>query len=104
MMMWVGRAVPQTLLRDIFNVDTVEQIDIKMHALPALPNPTSAKIGNIIKFMQTERSRYPQLQIVRQQLASDAFLEAEFSNTFMMEDGKSADSMSYVDYLCFVHR
>ncbi len=103
MMMWVGRATPQSLLKDIFNVDSVEQIDIKMHVLPTgLGNPTSTKINNIIKYMQTSRSRYPQLQIVRQQL--DQFLEAEFSNTFMMEDGKSADSMSYVDYLCFVHR
>ncbi len=60
----------------------------------------SKRIRAIILQMQRDRTRYPQLQIVRHQL--DPFLEAEFSN--MMTEDKNLDAMSYVDYLCFVHR
>ena len=46
------------------------------------------------------RPRHLQLQIIRQQL--DPVPEAEFIN-LMVED-KNHDAMTYVDYLCFVHR
>lgn len=50
--------------------------------------------------MQGERSRYCQLQIVRQRL--DPQLETEFAG--MLVEDKFMDSPNYVDYLCAVHR
>ena len=54
----------------------------------------------MISQIRSERPRYIHMQIIRQQM--DALLEKEMS-TFLVED-QTVDNMSYVDYLCAVHR
>lgn len=68
--------------------------------LPPARNPHSEKLHCLINYIQAHRSRYLQLQVVRSQM--DAFLEVEFGN-LLIED-KNLDCMSYVDFLCHVHR
>ncbi|KAJ3219606.1 DNA mismatch repair protein msh6 [Dinochytrium kinnereticum] len=69
-------------------------------ALPVLDNQISHQVRSIINYILQERPRFMQLQIVRHQL--DPYLEVEFAN-FLIED-QNHDGMTYVDYLCFVHR
>jgi protein transport protein SEC24 len=69
-------------------------------ALPVIDSRTSVKTRDILAQIQKDRPRYLQLQIVRHQL--DSHLEVEFAN-LLVEDANH-DAMSYVDYLCFIHR
>ncbi|KAJ3293514.1 COPII coat Sec23p-Sfb3p heterodimer component [Borealophlyctis nickersoniae] len=99
-MLWLGRAIPVEFLRSVFGVEGLDAVDIKLRELPPLENTVSEKVRNIIGRVRSERPRYMQLQIVRQQ--TDHMLEVEFGN--MMVEDQNLDNMSYVDYLCAVHR
>ena len=68
--------------------------------MPILDNEISQKVQMILRQVQSERARYLQFQIVRHQL--DPYLEVEFGN-FLTED-QNHDGMTYVDYLCYIHR
>ncbi|KAK9729542.1 COPII coat Sec23p-Sfb3p heterodimer component [Basidiobolus ranarum] len=99
LMLWVGNQISQEFLEQVFGVSTLQEINPKVGELPELDNPTSHQIRTLMKVLQQEKVRYPNLQIVRHQMDQ---AELEFSN-LMVED-KNNDNMSYVDYLCFIHR
>ncbi|KAJ3158474.1 COPII coat Sec23p-Sfb3p heterodimer component [Irineochytrium annulatum] len=100
MFLWIGRNASPDFLRQLFGFDKLEMVDFKLRALPALENPVSMQIRAILDSIRFERQRFMQIQVVRHQL--DPYLEAEFAN-FLIED-QNHDGMTYVDYLCFVHR
>ncbi|KAJ3044187.1 COPII coat Sec23p-Sfb3p heterodimer component [Rhizophlyctis rosea] len=100
MALWLGRGISVDFLRSVFGVEALEAIDVRMRSLLPLENPIARKVHNIIRRVQSDRSRYMQLQVVRQQL--DTVMEAEFA-TLLVED-QNLDNLSYVDYLCAVHR
>ncbi|KAI9206218.1 Sec23/Sec24 trunk domain-containing protein [Polychytrium aggregatum] len=100
MMIWLGSNISPAFLKDVFGIDSLANIDIRLRELPRLDNDTSRKLHEAIVFVQSSRARFMQLQIVRQNM--DPFLEAEFAN--MMVEDKNHDAMNYVDFLCYVHR
>ncbi|KAI8615643.1 Sec23/Sec24 trunk domain-containing protein [Chytriomyces sp. MP71] len=100
MFLWVGRQTPSEQIQQLFGVPRVEEIDIKLRLLPVLDNKLNSNIRLILQIIQLERPRYLQIQVVRQQL--DPPLEAEFAS-FLTED-QNHDNMTYVDFLCFIHR
>ncbi|TPX31423.1 hypothetical protein SmJEL517_g05252 [Synchytrium microbalum] len=97
---WLGRELPPPFLEAVFGVNALELVDSKMRLLPPLTSHLSTRIRGILDEVIASRSRYLQLQLVRQSL--DPVLEIEFANT-LVED-KNHDNMNYVDYLCAVHR
>lgn len=99
MMLWVGRNVPQEFLQAVFGVDRIEAIDIRQRLLPTLPSPPSQQARAVINSVLIKYGKIMPLQIVRQGLDPH---ELEFMN-WMVED-KNNDGLSYVDYLCHVHR
>ncbi|OZJ02131.1 hypothetical protein BZG36_04584 [Bifiguratus adelaidae] len=99
MMLWLGREVPADFLQNVFGVSTLEEVDICMPSLPELDNVRSQKIQAMVNYMQSARARSLSLQVVRQQI--DPF-ELDFAN--MLVEDKNNENMSYVDYLCFIHR
>ncbi|KAF9185975.1 COPII coat Sec23p-Sfb3p heterodimer component [Haplosporangium sp. Z 767] len=96
--LWLGRDVPSQFLLDIFGVSTLDEVDPNMRYLPELTNQSSAQLRTIADYMQQQRAKYLNLMIVRQ----DRDHELEFSN--MLVEDKNNDAMSYVDYLCAIHR
>ncbi|KAJ3149333.1 COPII coat Sec23p-Sfb3p heterodimer component [Geranomyces michiganensis] len=100
MIIWLGRGIPSGFLRDVFGVDTLEQIDSKMKVLPVLETAASHRTRNILARLQSERPRYLYLQIVRHQM--DQFGDIEFHN-LLIED-QNLENLGYVDYLINVHR
>ncbi|RKP23249.1 hypothetical protein SYNPS1DRAFT_31035 [Syncephalis pseudoplumigaleata] len=82
-----------------FGVDTLEAIDASMTTIPHVDSPLSHKLQAIVAYIQSRRARHLALRIVRQQLDPS---EMEFA-ALLVED-KNNDHMSYVDYLCHVHR
>ncbi|KXS17082.1 hypothetical protein M427DRAFT_97202 [Gonapodya prolifera JEL478] len=99
-LLWIGRQAPPEILRSLFGVDAHEKIDVMMRSMPELDNALSVRVRTIVGYLQSQRTSYMQLQLVRQQ--ADPLLEVELSN--MLAEDKSFDGMNYVDYLTHVHR
>ncbi|GES88569.1 Sec23/Sec24 family protein [Rhizophagus clarus] len=96
---WIGRQVSSEFINNVFGVDTIEKIDSKLSSLPELENPTSIRIRSIISYLQTQRSKYLRLTIARMQIDAT---EIEFHNLLVEDENNGA--MSYVDYLCYIHK
>ncbi|CAG8583784.1 1871_t:CDS:10 [Diversispora eburnea] len=96
---WLGRQISPDFVRNVFGVDSVEQIDPKIINLPVLENPTSTQIRSIIAYLQSQRPKYLSLKIARMQIDPS---ELEF-NSLLVED-ENNNAMSYVDYLCYIHK
>ncbi|KAI9315351.1 Sec23/Sec24 trunk domain-containing protein [Dichotomocladium elegans] len=96
---WLGKRISTDFLEKVFGVSTLDQVDVNMTTLPLLDNPLSERINDTARKLQSDRSRYLQLRIVRQE--KDA-IEFVFS-TWMSED-RNAEVQTYVDYMCVLHR
>ncbi|KAG0300638.1 COPII coat Sec23p-Sfb3p heterodimer component [Dissophora globulifera] len=99
MYLWLGNNIPSQFLLDVFGVATLDEVDPKMHYLPELQSQASMQLRTIASYMQEQRAKYLNLVVVRQGRDQS---ELEFSNQ-LLED-KNNDAMSYVDYLCAIHR
>ncbi|KAG0029940.1 COPII coat Sec23p-Sfb3p heterodimer component [Podila clonocystis] len=98
--LWVGREVAQKTLQDLFGASTLEEVDTAtMHHLPKLTNDYSSRFRTVLQTIQQQRGKYLGLTVVRQGLDAT---EAEFS--FELVEDQNNENMSYVDYLCAVHR
>ncbi|KAJ1853413.1 COPII coat Sec23p-Sfb3p heterodimer component [Coemansia sp. RSA 1822] len=97
--LWLGRQVPAQLLQEALGVPALEQVDIKQHALPELNTPLNRKIGAIARQLVPARAGFASWQIIRQGMDQ---AEVQFA-TKLIED-RNSDNMTYVDYVCAVHR
>ncbi|XP_004346230.1 protein transporter Sec24-like CEF [Capsaspora owczarzaki ATCC 30864] len=97
---WVGRNTSSELLQSLFGVPTFQAVDTTKTSLSAFDNPISSKMRLFVDILRRQRlsSRFLRMSIVKQQDAS----EVAFLN--MLAEDKGPDTMSYVDYLCHIHR
>ncbi|XP_051968721.1 protein transport protein Sec24C-like isoform X3 [Xyrauchen texanus] len=96
---WVGVNAQQELLQNIFGTPAFSQIDPSMASLPALDNPFSKRLREIIESVRTQRPRYMKLMVVKQ----EDKLEMIFKH-FLVEDKNINGGASYVDFLCHMHK
>jgi len=108
MFLWLGKALSPLWISDIFGLGsatspvTVDYISSNEIVLTPLENPTSVRFHNILNFIRQNRFAYQHIQIVKQ---GDA-LEHWF-HSYLYDDKMnlgSQDGMSYVDFLCHVHK
>lgn len=97
--MWIGLGVSTEWVRNVLGVASVAQVDIDKTRLQELDNPLSVRVRSIIKAIRAERRRHMKLVIVRQRDK----LEHVFQH-YLMEDRGSANTTSYVDFLCHIHK
>jgi len=95
---WLGRDISPDNLKAIFGTDDIRQVDSRQPALPNIDSPESVQIRKIIGAIQSQRAWNMPVRIVRQQLD----MELDFAN--LLAEDKNNDQMSYVDFLCVVHR
>ncbi|KAH9965184.1 hypothetical protein BC827DRAFT_1259263 [Russula dissimulans] len=97
---WVGQSASPQLLLDLFGVDDIFKVDIRITELPVLESRLSKQVRNIIGQRSKERGgRVAKLLIARQNF--DA-AEIEFAD-MLMEDHNNA-ALAYPDFLSLVHR
>ncbi|GAA99536.1 hypothetical protein E5Q_06237 [Mixia osmundae IAM 14324] len=98
--LWLGHAVSPQILTDLYGVESLEDLDIRMSVLPRLPTRLSEQVRNLIKHAEARRQgMHLPVLIARQNMDG---LEMEFGN--MLVEDQNNDAMSYVDYLCQVHK
>eukprot|EP00126_Sphaerothecum_destruens_P001938 Sdes_comp15376_c0_seq1m4250 len=95
---WIGRGVAPEWIQKVFGVPSVAQVDTSLSSLPVLDNPLSDRISGILNTIRLQRKGSMKLCLVRAKEST----ESKFM-CFMVED-KCLDTMSYVDFLCFIHR
>jgi len=97
-LIWLGRQLPVGLLRDLFGTENVDDIVSTRATIPNLSNPSSKALNDFIHAIRKQRGAFMRTRILKR---GDP-LEALFYNR-LMED-RSPAGMSYVEYLCHVHR
>jgi len=104
--LYVGGAhVPQELLQEVFGVASLEQVQSPVTLLPGpLPNEHSQALHGLVNAIRKKRNGYLRLRILRRSdrnSRADPLEPAFFNN--LIED-RSSGLMSYVEFLCHVHR
>lgn len=99
-LLWLGAQVSPRLLEDLYGVTSLDELDPRMTSLPVLPTPLSQQVRNIVHGLAEQHGKIS-LQVVIARQNRDG-MEVEFANN-LVED-QNNDAMSYVDYLCHVHR
>ncbi|RKP04414.1 protein transport protein Sec24c [Thamnocephalis sphaerospora] len=99
MALWIGYQTPAEIVKQLFGVDSIDAIDSTLAALPEIDSPLSHRLRAIAGALQSRHGRHLALRIVRQQLDPS---EAEFAS--LLTEDKNNENMSYVDYLCYIHK
>jgi len=100
MFIWVGLQVDPQFLQDAFGVAAIGQLDVEATTLPELDTPISKRIRQIVDAIQDRNPRHLKIQIVRQKDK----LEPWFRHYVVEDKGFNASHLSYVDFLCHVHK
>ena len=98
MLVWVGRQVPDAVLRETFGVDHVDHIQSNAAALKQLDTPRSKSLNAFVNCMRRMRSGYLRTRILRRGDPAEAHFYAKLT------EDRNIAGMSYVDFLCHVHR
>ncbi|KAL4401868.1 COPII coat Sec23p-Sfb3p heterodimer component [Malassezia pachydermatis] len=99
-LLWLGAEVNPKFLEDLYGVTSLDEMDPRMTSLPKLPTKLSQQVRGLIQSYAEQRGKAT-LQVVMARQNRDG-MEVEFANN-LVED-QNNDAMSYVDYLCHVHR
>nr|XP_019007763.1 protein transporter SEC24 [Kwoniella pini CBS 10737]OCF46544.1 protein transporter SEC24 [Kwoniella pini CBS 10737] len=98
-MIWFGSAVSPQIIDDLYGVDNLQDLDVRMTSLPKLPTLLSTQIRNILTHLERILDNSLPVIIVRQNLDG---MEIEFANQ-LVEDSNN-DALSYTDYLMTAHK
>ncbi|PKI84829.1 Sfb3p [Malassezia vespertilionis] len=99
-LLWLGAQVSPKLLEDLYGVTSLDELDARMTSLPKLPTKLSQQVRSLVQALAAQRCK-PPLQVILARQNRDG-MEVELANN-LIED-QNNDAMSYVDYLCYVHR
>lgn len=99
-LLWIGADVNPKFLEDLYGVTSLDELDPRMTSLPNLPTKLSKQVRSLVQTFAEQRGK-PTLQVMMARQNRDG-MEVEFANN-LVED-QNNDAMSYVDYLCHVHR
>lgn len=96
--LWVGSKVSANFCLQVLDAGAFQSIDSKQTKLPALDNPLSGKCRAIVDAIHAERNCGMPLTIVKQKDPTEVYF------AHMLLEDKTNESLSYVDFLCLLHR
>lgn len=91
-MLWFGGAVSPQIVDDLYGIESLDQLDIRMTRLPKLPTLLSTQIRNILTHLERIIGHCLPIIIVRQNMDGT---ELEFAN--MLVEDNNNDALSYTD-------
>lgn len=97
--LWVGRGASQERCHELLQLPGLDGVDCSRVSVPQLPTPISQRANAYIGAVNAQRPHVLQMPRV---LAPKDPMEARFLG--MMVEDRAQTSMSYVEYLCHVHR
>ncbi|XP_035905681.1 protein transport protein Sec24D [Anopheles stephensi] len=100
MFLWLGLSLSPEFTQSVFGAQCTQQIDTDRTGLPVFDNPLSKRVRGIVEKIQNQKRRCMRLTLVKQRDKLESVLRH-----FLVEDrGTSDGSVSYVDFLCHVHK
>ena len=91
-MIWFGGAVSPQIIDDLYGVDSLQDLDIRITRLPKLPTLLSTQIRNIVTHLEGLVGHTLPVIMVRQNMDGT---EIDFAN--MLVEDSNNDALSYTD-------
>lgn len=89
---WLGQAVSPQILNDLYGVENLDELDVRMTSLPKLPSYLSTQVRNILAHFERLYHKKLPVVIARQNIDGT---ETEFAN--MLVEDSNNDALSYVE-------
>ncbi|KAL7099354.1 hypothetical protein ACP275_09G079200 [Erythranthe tilingii] len=96
-LIYVGNSVQNNALQQFFGISSVEEIP-NQFVLQQYDNPLSKKLNAIVNEIRRQRCSYLRLKLCKKGDPSGMMF-----NSYMIED-KTAEGLSYVEFLVHIHR
>jgi protein transport protein SEC24 len=101
MLLYVGRNAPAHLLESVLRVRSLDGVDCSRLRVPLLDDiETSVRVNRLINAVRSQRPQL--LQVARVVTPGRDGMDARFIS--MLTEDRAQTSMSYVEFLCHVHR
>ncbi|CAH8640427.1 unnamed protein product [Dicrocoelium dendriticum] len=98
--LWIGVNLPAEWIQAVLNVPSARHFEAeRIYDLPQLNTEISRHLNHLIRLIHEEHSRCSRIVVIR---PGDK-LEGVFKR-FLVEDRHSGNSVSYVEYLCHIHK
>uniref|UniRef100_A0A0K0DEP8 SECA_MOTOR_DEAD domain-containing protein n=1 Tax=Angiostrongylus cantonensis TaxID=6313 RepID=A0A0K0DEP8_ANGCA len=97
--LWIGLGVAAAWVNDIFGVNSVAMLDTENVQIPEKDNGRSRALRRVVELLQEVGPRRRKLFVVREKDALEPWMKK-----FLVEDRSGPNVMSYVDFLCYIHR
>jgi len=97
-MLWIGTNISSTFCQQVLDASAFMSVDTHQTKLAKLDNPSSQRVQQVLSTISDERHAVYPLRIIKQKDPTEAYFAA------MLVEDKSNDALSYVDFLCLVHR
>ncbi|XP_048851478.1 protein transport protein Sec24D-like isoform X1 [Brienomyrus brachyistius] len=98
MFLWLGQSCSPEFIQGVFNVPSFTHVSPDMTSIPELDNPLSKKLRTVMERISQQRAQAMKLLIVKHKEKSDMLFRQ-----YLVED-KGLHGVSYMDFLCHVHR
>jgi len=96
--LWVGRQVPCEIVQELFNVPGIPDIQSQSTQLQSGEGPNLTRVNSIVNEVRRQRCAFLRMRVIKRGDTSETY----FYNS-IIED-RSQAGMSYVEFLCHIHR
>uniref|UniRef100_A0A914Z9F9 Protein transport protein Sec24C n=1 Tax=Panagrolaimus superbus TaxID=310955 RepID=A0A914Z9F9_9BILA len=96
---WIGLGAPIQFINDVFNAQSIQHLDTESQVLPERDNDRNRAVRKLISNVNASRPLRLKIFIIKQQDSLESWMKK-----FLVEDKYAANTVSYVDFLCQLHR
>lgn len=115
--LWIGSEAPPSMVHDLVGVEFFENVDLyTLNVYPTDdPYSISSRTSALIEYCRMNRPFYANLRVLVQKKSLEESIDVKRFSNSLLEDpkevlkgekglGSESDRMSYVDFLCYLHR